>query len=447
MLPAEVLDFLRVPGRALTIKGQAGTGKTLLSLALAERYQREAGDVLWATSRYTDPRTAEGLERRVEESHRFDFLAEHDHDTPGSPAVDLDPAAFIEDLGTAMDASRRPLVILDSIDGLTEGLDPAEQQQLLARLIGLARATGSLVVLIIESEAEHPADYQSDGVLRLTAREHHGTRLRQLHLDKLRGVSLDRATVPFSLARGTFSALTGASFTDTTGLTLPPAQSAPDGHISTGTHGWDLLLDGGFPLGSAHYIEVDAGASSPQSILAAPLALDAQAHRRGLVGIQPPNHPSRAFRRLLTPDEAGADGWATLLDAGELAAGRTQGAAGGSLWDALAPLEIAREAYRERGPVTSVLHLDAVTAAYGPADTLAWLSAWVHDTHTHGDVDLLVATAPQGLSIPSLVESHWRIEAIGGTAFLRGVVPTTAMHALRGESGRGYLEARLDPMR
>lgn len=447
MLPREVREFLDVPGRVLAVKGQAGTGKTLFGRRIGRWFQREKGDVLWAASRYTDPRTDRDLEEVLQEVERFTYREPSDQPPRTGGGLGLDPEAFLKDLAAALRDAERPLAVLDSFDGLAEDLPERDRRQLLSQLVGLVRATGSDLVLVLESEDDHPADYQSDGVVRLTADEHHGRRIRRLHLDKLRGVSIRQPVRMFTLANADFATFEAWRFPDIEETIEPPAQEDPrPGCVSTGTHDWNVLTSGGFPTASAHYLEVRNAASGPQQLFTLPLAINALNLGRGLVTLRPPNSPAPAWKKRLRPHvgEHALEDRVRVLDGSDI---RRTPANGADLDELLSPLEIAREALREHGPVTSILHLDGTVAAHGPETVLGWAAEWIGDTHRARDVDLIVASPREALRLEGLVETHWVLERIEGLPFLHGDAPDTGLFAAQGSSDRGFPETELTPVR
>ena len=71
MLPIELKEFFKKRGRILLIKGNAGTGKTLLGFRLLKEMQ-EHGEVIWVNSRDMDSADISELEEIVPNDKRFD---------------------------------------------------------------------------------------------------------------------------------------------------------------------------------------------------------------------------------------------------------------------------------------------------------------------------------------------------------------------------------------
>ncbi len=113
-------------------------------------------------------------------------------------------------------------------------------------------------LVFLTEETENPTiEYLVDGVIYLTQNFYKSYRLREIHLEKLRGVSITRSKVPFTLDSGRFRAFSRISHH----LPRPPknfvAISHSENFYSTGNTDLDERLNGGFKRGSVISLEME----------------------------------------------------------------------------------------------------------------------------------------------------------------------------------------------
>ncbi|HWG90380.1 MAG TPA: gas vesicle protein GvpD P-loop domain-containing protein [Candidatus Thermoplasmatota archaeon] len=454
MVPPEILEFLRLPGRAFVIKGRAGTGKTLFALELAREYQLNHGDVLWANSRDTDPGSIAELEKVVgaEQHLRYADAVSPMEDALLAAEEDLPTAlAALEDLALSAREAHRPLLVVDSLDGLTEGFSRSERARFVTAAVRLARRLNASLLLILETVEPDPADYLVDGVVVLRDESRDGARVRALYLEKLRGIALRRPAYAFTLSEGRFKAYVPQPEELPRRPVRPAARPDVEQRVSTGVADWDLVLQGGFPRGTAHLLEVVPEAVAEYRRLLLPLVLNQLNLGRGVVALLPPNDPAADFEAALLPFVGAPRKQAPALalrDTATLASAPAFGDYAVGPEERLAPLQVARTAHRERGPVVSVLSVDALVTAFGVAAAGPWLARWVGETRrSREDVDILLATLPEAVLLSAaLADSRWRLDAAHEAILLRGRSPPTEHNFVIPSYARGFPETRLLPL-
>ncbi len=318
VLPREIYDFFdSYAGRSLIIKGHAGTGKTILSLTLLEEIADIDNSFYFSTrvsnkalySQFDWLKDKDMRENLIDAS--MDFLRTlydiQKHETKKSSVPDKEddrvhkvekarrvlgifdnksPDKFtppentsriflhslmgdsdiseLEEIYDRVD-SRLPassLIIIDSLESLIEryGVDPSSLIKALQK--DLVELSGTKLIIVIEAEESTKWDYLVDGVLTLKVEEEKGRRTRQMVLNKLRGICIDRPVYLYTLADGKF---TYASPLD------PKLPLFEDGHepildgegtsywerqlFSTGSNALDEILGGGFVRNSVVLFE------------------------------------------------------------------------------------------------------------------------------------------------------------------------------------------------
>lgn len=452
VIPPEIQTFFRLPGRSLLVRGRAGGGKTLFALELARWHQLELGDVLWVNSREADAVAAAELEKVVPSQQQLHVA---DAATPVEAAVEAslpDLASVLgvlEDVAEAARDAERPLVIVDSLDGITEGLPGSERALVVRAAVHLARSLRISLVLVRERAEGDAADYLVDGAVSLGERHADDARMRELRIEKLRGTPIRRSTYAFTLAEGRFrAAVPAAKEAPPTALRPAPRADVP-GRISTGTPAWDDLLGGGLARGSVLLLELGTDLGPLLETLLAPLLVNHLNLGRGATVLTPPDLARASLERWALPHVAARRDAAPPLrglEGGALSAPSRFGDRGASLDERLTPLEVARDAQRAHGPVLSVLSVDALVSAF-PAEAVdGWLAAWALSTRERGDVDVLLASKRSVTVAESVADSRWHLDVAHGAPLLRGRVPQTGPYFVDFQRDRGFPEANLVPV-
>lgn len=301
-IPQEVLTFFSKPGgHSLIIRGEAGTGKTTLSLQLIEELAQynnshylstRVSDILllvqfpWLGEKiygkeYTsfvknqvpwitgegDPDTAHVIPRD-DGAHDVGLkkLMDIYHDERRSGA-DVFPA--MEDVNRVYDAVKgalpqRSLVVIDSLDALAErhGLENAPFITAIQK--DLVEGYGANIIFVFENN-EKEYDYLADASVVLSAQEHQGRTIRHLKVQKLRGCEIKQLRYLFTLKGGRVQSFGNIKSLDVTLDREWSSLSDNRGKISSGLVDLDRLLGGGFNPGAAVLYEI--GKNVPMEII------------------------------------------------------------------------------------------------------------------------------------------------------------------------------------
>ncbi len=248
-------SFLNQGIRTILIKGEPGTGKTLLGLELLKRHGRGVY-----------------LSSRVSEKGIFDqypelgTLLKEGRVKVAKPQKSAkfedirlaNAATVMESILESITKLNEPLVILDSWDTVAKELDSVERMKAEKALVTIADARKARIVFISENPELASTDYAVDAVVTLKDEVRDGRRVRRIEWNKLRGSDVPQKSHLFSLF--------GARFK----LFNPVESKLPQGYkpkqflriknsmdsYSTGSKDLDALLGGGMKKGTRILLEL-----------------------------------------------------------------------------------------------------------------------------------------------------------------------------------------------
>jgi len=228
-IPSEIIRFFKMfPGQTLLIKGKPGTGKTILSLEiLKEICERRNG--LYLSTRVTPEKLYSFFpwirdivpERNVVNAtpKKLDEALGSLNYFPGQP-FDFDAAlSFFKMLYENAEDMDNPVVVIDSWDALLGYLSLQDNSVSFTQSIcDFCHDVGTHLILISETDGPTDLDYIVDGIVTLLDTnvrgeasdgqpylEHSKSRaLREIRIDKLRGIERKRRSYVFTLKDGKF---------------------------------------------------------------------------------------------------------------------------------------------------------------------------------------------------------------------------------------------------
>jgi KaiC/GvpD/RAD55 family RecA-like ATPase len=270
-IPSELREALSAGiGYSLLIKGEPGTGKTMLAFELLDGF---GGDnAVYLSARVSIPalyKQFPWLEERVG-FHVIDATKLY-----FSAKAFLRPRSFSDLLHTKLGEAEKPaILVIDSWEAIMSGGKEEKKEELEKALTDLIRnyATEYRMNLILISETTDTAllDYIVDGIVELSRVTIDDRRGRELVLKKLRGVRIDQHKYGFTLDGGRFSYF--GPFPRRMVEKLRRVEIVPNTptHLSTGCVEIDRILVGGLSRGSTTIIEYgdDLSLFGYQSIVA-----------------------------------------------------------------------------------------------------------------------------------------------------------------------------------
>lgn len=257
--------FVQIGNRSLLVKGRSGTGKETLCFELAGIKIKEY-EVIFITRNQTD----KILYRRFPWISEF-VLPSDIFEISSEDAVLSDPSYVISAIVNAISNSskkvkdpflasenpKKPFIILDVWDSVSREMGALERMRAEKLLTSLAEKYDGFIIFLSEQQDTSSLEFLVDGVIETSQRYYKTYRIREVSLEKLKGVPIKRPKIPFTLQNGRFQAFSGLNnIRGKTAKFIPMTNS--EYKYSTGSPDLDTRLSGGFRRGSVVGIEIDS---------------------------------------------------------------------------------------------------------------------------------------------------------------------------------------------
>jgi hypothetical protein len=337
-LPAELEFFLGAPSiRSILIRGDPGTGRTLLARALLESF---AGQRVFVSDSERPTPEAEDA-RAAANPPKVQYLSMEEFQTPSSPSefarisgVIRDPAlprrklsdvlnpAAAAPSGAAAAPASQQMVVIDRWRSLVEHLRAArmarghhttllaeeEERGILRSLLGRS----DKLVIVSRNGSDTAIDDLADGIVQLRQEFVDDRMERWLQIVKMRGMSPHRSMHPFTLVDGHFRSF--SEFPYQQGLRVVTAEPDPEPGLPTMWPGSSALANafGRFPTGAITLIEMDTQVPfGVQYTLSIPFVVATIRAKGRVTAVPPPMiRPERLwenFRSEISPERAAED--------------------------------------------------------------------------------------------------------------------------------------------
>lgn len=429
-IPGEIRDFFQIEkGQTLLIKGLPGTGKTTLALEIMNSLCEDRNGVYISTR--VDPRRLYAINPWIKEVLRpknvvnatqtklLESLKGMGKDLSNYYAV-LDFFKVFFDETEEMD---NPMIIIDSWDAVlnyTAHLIGESQHSFEQNICEFARDLDTHLIFVSEFANVMPLDYIVDGVVTMEqfrlpgyAKGSMRTRyVRQIKLDKLRGVEIGQKTYTVTLHEGRFrffkpyrehkDALIASD-----GVRVPDLSKD---RISTGIPDLDTVT-GGLKYGSCNVLEIDHGVGKRYYQILTALASNAIKNGRGVfilpsLGYQLSSRDIFVPTNVIVSQPEGEDpvAWGKDLQ---------------QKWDEL------RE--RTGRPILNIIGLDAIEFAFGYKAVLNLTNLMIRNWKETNDINVLVVKSGQesiNMAIHT-ADTYILVNELNGGLFLYGVIPRT----------------------
>ncbi len=429
-IPGEIRDFFQIEkGQTLLIKGLPGTGKTTLALEIMNSLCEDRNGMYISTR--VDPRRLYAINPWIKEVLRpknvvnatqtklLESLKGMGKDLSNYYAV-LDFFKVFFDETEEMD---NPMIIIDSWDAVlnyTAHLIGESQHSFEQNICEFARDLDTHVIFVSEFANVMPLDYIVDGVVTMEqfrlpgyAKGSMRTRyVRQIKLDKLRGVEIGQKTYTVTLHEGRFrffepyrehkDALIASD-----GVRVPDLSKD---RISTGIPDLDTVT-GGLKYGSCNVLEIDHGVGKRYYQILTALASNAIKNGRG-VFILPSLGYQLSSRDIFVPTNV-----IVSQPDGEdpVAWGK----------DLLQKWDVLRESTGR--PILNIIGLDAIEFAFGYKAVLNLTNLMIRKWKETNDINVLVVKSGQesmNMAIHT-ADTYILVNELNGGLFLYGVIPRT----------------------
>lgn len=512
-IPPCISEFLTaLGGRSLIVKGASGTGKTTFSLQCIE----EVGQIstsFYITTRVSDEalysqfawlRDKEWKERIFDASRGFlkailpamesfedkpvyrgteldgeedtvisaskTFLKTVYKDIPSRPVrierrhldellktIDIPEMEHMYDR-VEMVFPKEGLVVLDSLNGLAEKYNIPMSKLMMTIQKDLVENTQTKVIVVLEHETHTDLDYIVDGVVCMTRGEVDGRRVREMHIEKLRGVEIHMPKRLFTLLGGRFKYIPEFKVeVDETKEGWDPVEDTEE-MLSSGSPDLDSLLGGGFPAGSNVLVDMlDNLPTEAHVLVTSPLMANFMTKGRGVMVIP--------FNEMLTDDYIamgnryvkGAEAFRLLRVAEKIYFEKVQDKPHIitlGFEDATKDYEKWRRAadklkQETEGPILEIIALETQEARLGEEAYKSTLSLAAESARR--GKDLVIRVSKPGLeSIAQRVANHsnvhLKMRRLDGAVVLYGERPHTKIYAVEAKEGLGMLKLSLVPI-
>jgi hypothetical protein len=429
-IPNEIRDFFQIEdGQTLLIKGLPGTGKTTLSLEIMNCLCDKKNGMYISTR--IDPKRLYATHPWVKEvvpprnvinatqGKLLESLKGISKDLTNYYAV-LDFFKVFFDEAEEMD---NPMIIIDSWDAVlnyTSQFIGNAQHSFEQNICEFARDLDTHLIFVSEFANVMPLDYIVDGVVtmeqfRLPSYAEGSMRtryVRQIRLDKLRGVEIRQKTYTATLHKGRFSCFepyreqSDARIASDMVRVPDPA----DDRISTGTPDLDSI-SGGLKYGSCNVLEIDQGVGKRYYQLLTALASNAIKNGRG-VFILPSIGYQLSSRDIFVPTN--------------VAVSQPQGL-DPEIWgkELLQKWDVLRE--RTGRPILNIIGLDAIEFAFGYNEVLNLTNIMIRKWKETNDITvLIVKSGQQSINMAvHIADTYFLVNELNGGLCLYGIIPRT----------------------
>jgi len=429
-IPNEVRDFFRIEdGQTLLIKGLPGTGKTTLSLEIMNRLCDKKNGMYISTR--IDPKRLYATHPWVKEvvppknvinatqGKLLESLKGISKDLTNYYAV-LDFFKVFFDEAEEMD---NPMIIIDSWDAVlnyTSQFIGNAQHSFEQNICEFARDLDTHLIFVSEFANVMPLDYIVDGVVtmeqfRLPSYAEGSMRtryVRQIRLDKLRGVEIKQKTYTATLHKGRFSCFEPYREQSDARIAsdMVRVPDPGDDRISTGIPDLDSI-SGGLKYGSCNVLEIDHGVGKRYYQLLTALASNAIKNGRG-VFILPSIGYQLSSRDIFVPTN--------------VAVSQPQGG-DPEAWgkELLQKWDVLRE--RTGRPILNIIGLDAIEFAFGYNEVLNLTNIMIRKWKETNDINVLIVKSGQqsiNMAIHT-ADTYFLVNELNGGLCLYGIIPRT----------------------
>jgi hypothetical protein len=413
----ELNTFLKV-GRTLLIKGDAGTGKTTLTMGILQGLQpidciyfstKTPPSILYEDYPWLKDKIVMGPEemRFLEPRHEG-------------------PERLLNRLRDQLLKMDRPFLVVDTWDDMAIDMDQRERQRTAKAIVSTTYATNGKTVLVEETKEASFLDFLFDGVVSLTSVDVYGEaeagrvyedRLerraaREMEIKKLRGVEIKNKRYAFTLDGGRFRSF--PPFHED--LSIKPSRvSDPNKErISSGITDLDRITNG-FRKGSFNLFEVEHGVDMRYLQIHTQIAWNAVMNKRGVIIVPSLGevYPRELSRETILHNPHAEDFESEIKAMEEISEKRFD------------PSSI-------RKGLVILLGFDTLLNRFGPGNTLTIVENVINYAKESGNT--IIGTMKRGIRLlgytTHTAESHFVFKDFTNALVIYGMRPKTNLYAV-----------------
>jgi KaiC/GvpD/RAD55 family RecA-like ATPase len=194
----------------LVIKGDTGRGKTILALELL-KYFNEDRNIIYISTRVVSKDLLlqyPWISPFLQDEEELETSSSETKSPKKGMIFDLtlsDLPDFIRRIISEAKRVEHPFMVIDSWDAIVTKAELNPGREAEERLINTIKEMNGTAIFIREGTETTPLDFLADGVITLSSFEAANPESREMKIEKLRGSTVDTASVNFSLSNGRFS--------------------------------------------------------------------------------------------------------------------------------------------------------------------------------------------------------------------------------------------------
>ncbi len=213
-IPYELLEFVRRDTYSLLVKGDAGAGKTTLSLTIL-RTLKIKNNFFYISTRLSPKQ----LFVYYPWLGRYVDIAPNQDETPplasSSQRIGYnlssfedarldEPESLFERITNQLMDVKAPIIVIDSWDAIASFMDKEARLNNERVLQTWRERAGAKLIFISENPIDTTLDFLVDGIVELNQKLHDGMRIREIALTKLRGIQIKKPSYIYTLNKGIF---------------------------------------------------------------------------------------------------------------------------------------------------------------------------------------------------------------------------------------------------